>query len=427
MNIQTVTSPGGIEAWLVEAHAVPILSLRFAFDGGATQDPAGKEGLASFAAQMLGQGAGDFDSLAFQERVKDLALRLGFTAGNDAFVGSLDVLTESREEAVALLRLALTEPHFDAEAVSRIRQRIKVGIARAAREPDKLASAEWDALAFAGHPYARPLTGTAASVEAIMADDLEMYRRRVFARDTLKVVAVGDITPAELGALLDDVFGTLPTSGDLVPVPRIDVLPGGRQAVIEMDVPQSVAVFGMGGIARKDPDYMPAVMMNYIVGGGGFSSRLMEEVRVKRGLAYGVSTALSSSRYASVLRGSVATRNELVGESLDIIRTELAKAATGAFDARDLDNAKSYLIGSYPLGFDSNAKIAGQLMRLREDDLPHDYIAKRNAMVGSVALDDVKRVAARLLRPENLIVTMVGRPSLQTQGIGASRAAASAA
>lgn len=415
MNIQSITSPGGITAWLVEEHAVPMLSLRFAFEGGASQDPAGNEGLANFAAHMLLEGAGDLTAMAFHERVQGLALRLGFKAGKDNFTGSLDVLTESRAEAVPLLRLALTEPRFDADSIARARQRITVGITRALREPDKVAGQQWEAVAFAGHPYASAISGTAASIAAITADDLEVCRRRMLARDRLKVVAVGDITAAELGALIDEVFGALPLHADLAPVLPIASLPAGRQAVVEMDVPQSVAVFGTGGIARQDPDYMAGVLVNHIVGGGGFSSRLMEEVRVKRGLAYGVSTGLSSWRYAAVLRGSVATRNDLVGQSIDVIRAEFRKAADGAFDARDLDSAKSYLIGSYPLLFDANGKIAGQLLGLRTDGLGPDHIDKRNGMVAAVTLEDAKRVAARLFDPDNLILSVVGKPSLRAE------------
>lgn len=424
MNIRSVTSPAGITAWLVEEHSVPMLSLRFAFEGGAAQDPAGSEGVAVFLANMLTEGAGDFSALAFRERVQDLALRIGFAAGKDGLSGSFDVLTESRAEAITLLRLALCDPRFDAAAIERIRQKLSVGITRALREPDKVASQQWEAVAFAGHPYAR--TVTAGSVASITTGDLEAYRRRIFSRESLTVVAVGDITPTELGALLDYVFADLPLLPDLKPIPHIATLPGGRQAVVEMDVPQSVAVFGMKAVARKDPDYMAAVIVNHIVGGGGFSSRLMEEVRVKRGLAYGVSTALSSLRHAAVLRGSVATRNDLVGRSIDIIRSELQKVANGEIDAHDLETAKNYLIDSYPLGFDSNAKISGHLLGMQTDGLGPDHIENRNRQLAAVTLADAQRIASRIFDPENLIVTVVGKPSLRS-AIAIPEAAASAA
>jgi zinc protease len=427
MNIQTVKSAGGIDAWLVEDHAVPMLAVRFAVDGGSTQGPSGKEGVANFVAQMLDQGAGDLTAIAFQERIKDLAARLGFSAGKDAFSGSFTTLSENRDEAVQLLKQALTKPRFDADAVERTRQRLMVAIARSAREPSKLANAEWDAVAFAGHAYARPVLGSAASVGKITADDLEVYRKRVLSRDTLKVVAVGDITPAALGTLLDEVFGELPARADLDPLAQTQPILGGRLAVIEMDLPQSVVAFGMGAIPQHDPAYMAAVVLNNMLGGGGFGSRLMEEVRVKRGLAYSVSTQLASARYASVLRGGVATRNDMVGQSLDIIRRELQAMADGEIGQRALDNAKSYLVGSYPLRFDSNAKIASQLLDLRRDGFGLDYVDNRNALVAAVTLDDLKRVAKRLFNPDDLIVTVVGKPVLQPEMVSGTRIAASAA
>lgn len=424
MNIQCVTSPGGITAWLVETHAVPVLSLRFCFEGGGIQAPAGKEGLGNFVAQMLDEGAGPYSGLAFKERALDLGARIGFSCGRDTFAGSLDVLSESRDAAAQLLRLALTAPRLESDAADRIRQRLQVIIARAAREPDKVASAQWDAIAFAGHPYAQSALGTATSIGAITTDDLEVYRRRVFARDNLKVVAVGDIGADALGALLDSVFADLPAAAGLTSVGDVASLPRGRQAIVEIDVPQSSVAFGLEAMGPRDADYMAAVVLNNIVGGGGFASRLMEEVRVKRGLAYGVSTGLSIARHAAVWRGRVATRNELVGQSIEVIGSELKKVARGAIAARDLENAQSYLTGSYPLRFDANGKIAGELMGLRIEGLGPEYVGQRNGLINAVTLEDLHRVAQRLFGADKLIVAIAGKPVL---GAGSAGLATSAA
>ena len=224
-------------------------------------------------------------------------------------------------------------------------------------------------------------------------------------------MAVGDITPEQLGKLLDEVFGDLPASAQLTPVATTDPVSGGRQTVVDMNVPQSVAVFGMGAMPRKDPDFIPAFVLNQILGGGGFASKLMEEVREKRGLAYSVYTYVYPFQHASVFSGGVATRNDMMGKSLDIIREELKKA--GDLTQEDLDNAKSYLIGSYPLRFDTNAKIASQLLGLRMDGFGPEYIENRNALIAAVTLDDLKRVAKRMLDTDNLIVTIVGKPELE--------------
>lgn len=412
MKIQQVTSPGGIKAWLVEEHAVPMMAMRFAFDGGSSQDPDGKEGLGNFLTAMLDEGAGDLTSREFQERMEDLSMRMRYEEAKDAFYGSFETLTANRDEAVKLLRLAINEPRFDADAVDRIRQQLIASLVYAARDPNKVAQEEWYATAFKGHPYARPANGTEATVGKITPEDLEGYRKRNFAKDTLKVVAVGDIDAEQLGKLLDDVFGDLPAKADLLPVAKTVPVTGGRQEVVEMNVPQSVAVFGMGAMPRKDPDFIPAFVLNQIVGGGGFASKLMEEVREKRGLAYSVYTYVYPYHHASIFSGGVATRNEAMGQSLDVIRAELKKMTDEGPTQKELDNAKDYLIGSYPLRFDTNSKIASQLLGLMMDDFGPEYVENRNDMIAAVTLDDVKRVAKRLLGTQDLIVTIVGKPVL---------------
>jgi len=416
MQIQTVTSPGGIEAWLVEDHSNPMMAMRFSFEGGSAQDPAGKDGLANFLSSMLDEGAGELDAAAFQERLEDLAVRLSFSDSQDAFYGNFETLTANRDAGAELLRLALNEPRFETDAVERIRQQILASLVYAAKDPDRVASKEWFALAFDGHTYGRPANGDEATVAAITADDLKNYRKRNFARSNLRVVAVGDITADELGAMLDKVFGALPETADLVPVPKVAPVTGGKTKIIEMDVPQSVAVFGFGAMARKDPDFLTAFVLNQLIGGGGFASRLMEEVREKRGLAYSVYSYLQPMRSTSIFSGGVATRNDAVQTSIGLIRQELEKVANEGPSEAEFANAKSYLIGSYALRFDTNVKIATQLLGLMEEGFGPDYVDKRNALIEAITLDDAKRVARRLVDTNNMIVTIVGKPETPVAG-----------
>ena len=410
MQIKSIKSPGGIEAWLVENHSNPMMALRFSFEGGSAQDPADKVGAANFLSAMLDEGAGDLDSAAFQERIEDLAVRLSFSDTQDAFYGNFETLTANRDAATDLLRLALTKPRFDADAIERIRAQLLASLAYAAKDPDKVALKEWYALAFDGHNYGRPSSGNEASVAAITAQDLEAFRARTFARSNLRVVAVGDITAEELGAMLDKVFGDLPEKADLKDIPKTAPVSGGKTKIIEMDVPQSVAVFGFGAMPRKDPDFLAAFVLNQLIGGGGFASRLMEEVREKRGLAYSVYSYLQPLRSASIFSGGVATRNDAVKTSIDLIRQELEHVAKEGPGEDEFANAKSYLTGSYALRFDTNAKIAMQLLGLMEEGFGPDYIENRNAMIEAITIEDAKRVAKRLLDTDNMIVTIVGRP-----------------
>ena len=410
MKIQQVKSPGGIEAWLVEEHSVPLLAMRFVFDGGNSQDPAGKGGVANFITAMLDEGAGEMTAEQFQERAEELAARISFEDGRDSFYGNFETLTVNRDASVDLLRLALTKPRFDTDAVDRIRQQLLASLAFAAKSPDKVAAKAWSAAAFPDHPYGRPSVGTVESITAMTRDDLEAFRRRIFAKDTLRVVAVGDIDAGQLAALLDKVFGDLTPKAELVAVAKTAPKPVRKLEVIEMDVPQSVVQFGMAGVDRKDTDFIPAFVLNQVLGGGGFASRLTEEVREKRGLAYSVYSYLQPYKHAAIFGGGVATKNEEVARTLDVIRGELKRMADDGMTAQELANAKSYLTGSFALRFDTNSKIASQLIWMLQEEMGVDYVERRNPLIEAVTLDDIKRVAKRILTVDDLLVTVAGKP-----------------
>jgi zinc protease len=248
------------------------------------------------------------------------------------------------------------------------------------------------------------------SITAITADDLRDYAKRVFARDKLVITVVGDIDADELGKTLDKLFGDLPARSDLVTVAEANPPLGPTREFIVMDVPQSVAQFGLRGISRHDDEFIAAYVLNYIIGGGGFSSRLMEEVREKRGLAYSVYSNLYPFRHGAVFVGNVATKNEALGQSLAVIQDELTRLAEQGPSVEELDSAKSYLTGAYALRFESSSSIASQLLWIQIEDLGIDYVKRRNALVEAVTMDDVKRVAKRLLTADQLITTIVGKP-----------------
>jgi len=410
MKIERVVSPGGIEAWLVEGHTNPLIAIRFAFRGGASQDDQGKEGLAYFVSAMMDEGAGELNAIAFQERAQELAMRMDFDAGRDVMLGNVQTLTANKDQVFDLVRLAMTKPRFDEDAVERVRAQILAGLKFDENDPETVASLAWDRLAFQNHPYGRPIKGTIESISAITRDDLKNYARRVFARDKLVISVVGDIDPETLGKALDHLFGDLPLHSELAPVADANPPLGPTREIIEMDVPQSVAQFGHRGIPRKDDDFIPAYVLNYIIGGGGFSSRLMEEVREKRGLAYSVYSNLYPYQHGAVFVGSVATKNEAVGQSLEVIESELKRLAEQGPTAEELENAKSYLTGAYALRFESSSSIANQLLWIRIEDLGIDYVNKRNKLLEAVTLDDIKRVAKRLIEADRLIITIVGKP-----------------
>ncbi len=419
VTVERVVSPGGIEAWLVRDTMVPLVAIEFSFRGGAALDPEGKAGLADMTSSLLDEGAGELDSQAFQQRLADLAVELRFSAGTDTIRGSFKTLTRNRDEAVELLRDSLTAPRFDVDAVERIRQQIMVVLARRSTDPDQIAERVWWKAVFPDHPYGRPVEGTPQSIAAITVADMRQLLRERFARDQLIVGVVGDITPGELGPLLDRAFGALPATGKPVRLPEATLRAAGQTFVISQDVPQSVVQFGQPGLKRDHPDYYVGYVMNYVLGGGGFSSRLYDEVREKRGLAYSVYSYVSPMDAAAILAGGVSTENSRVGESLAVIRAEWARMRDGGVTAVELEDAKTYLTGSFPLRFTSTDSIARMLVGMQYNDLGIDYIDRRNGYIEAVTREDVARVAGSLLQPDKLTFVVVGNP----QGVEATAAA----
>lgn len=409
MKIQKVVSPKGIEAWLVEDHTLPLIAMQFGFKGGTSQDPTDKNGLGYFVSGMLDEGAGDIKSQEFQELMEGLAIEIGFDAGRDLFSGGVKTLTKNKDEAFRLLGLAITQPRMDDDAIARVREQIFTLIKRDGEDPDRIATDAWFAQVFAGHPYALPTKGNAESVAAITAEDLKGFVKRNFARDNLFVAVVGDIDSATLARHLDEVFGSLPDKAELTPVAEAKWHMEPRSNVIPMAVPQSVVMFGQPGPKRKDEDFLPAYILNYIIGGGGFASLLMEEVREKRGLAYSVYTYLYPLDRAGIMLGGVATENKAVGQSIDVIKATLSRIANDGPTPEELENAKRYLTGSYALRFSTSQAIAQIVLWQQIEDLGIDYIDKRNAMVEAVTMDDIRR-AAKMIKPDDLVITIVGEP-----------------
>jgi zinc protease len=414
-KIERLITPGGIEAWLVRDASVPLISMEFAFKGGANQDPAVKPGVGYFTAGMLDEGAGDLPSAEFQERLERSAIEMRFRSQRDDFYGSLRTLKDKKDEAFELLRLALTSPRFDAEPLERVRAQMMTALNRETTSPNDIASRLWWRTAFPNHPYGKPLNGALESVPLITADDLRDYARRVISREHLTVAVVGDIDPQPLAAMLDKVFGGLPAKSDLMPVGPATMDALGKSVFVDLDVPQAVVSFGGLGVARKDPDFIAAFIVNHILGGGSFSSRLYKEVREKRGLAYSVYTYLLPLNQAALIQGGTATRSDRVGETQALIQAEIRRLAEEGPTADELDKSKSYLKGSYALNFDTSTKIASQLVQLQLDNLGIDYPERRNGLIDAVTLADVKRVAKRLL-DGGMLFTVVGRAAKKEGG-----------
>jgi zinc protease len=409
MVIQDVTSPGGIHAWLVEDRSIPFVALEIRFRGGANLDPQGKRGVTNLMTALIEEGTGDLDAQGFAAARDEIAAEFRFEAGGDALAVSARMLTENRDAAADLLRQALAAPRFDPDAIERVRGQVLSNIASSDEDPGTLASRTLDALAWGDHPYGSDPDGTADSVSALTRDDIVAAHRAAIARDRIYVAASGDIGATELGLLLDDLLGGLPATGAPLP-PRGEWRLTGGVTVQDYPVPQSIVLFGHEGIRRNDPDFFAAFLLNEVLGGGRFSARLMTEVREKRGLTYGIGTWLAPLDLGEWVGGQFSSDNTKVAEAIGIVRAEWERAASGGVTAEELATAKTYLTGSYPLRFDGNGAIANILVGMQMEDLPIDYPVSRNARIEAVTLDDVARVAKRVLKPEALHFVVVGQP-----------------
>lgn len=416
-NIERIVSPGGIEAWLVHETAVPLITMQFAFEGGGAQDPAGKAGTANLMASLLDEGAGDLDANAFAERLDRKAVQMQIRAGRDHIRGTLQTLSENRDEAFDDLRLALTEPRFDSDAVELNRAQILSGLRRQQKSPTDLAALRWWSAAYAGHAYGEPVGGTLKSVPKITIADLKAYQHRVLARDDLTVAIVGDIDAAAAKTMLDRVFGALPAKAQLVSHQDVKPQDLGQRINIKLDVPQTVIDFGGVGISRNDPDFFAAYIVNHILGGGTFSSRLTSEIRVKRGLAYSVYDSLLWYDDTALFFGSTATRADSADETVSLIDKEVRNFAENGPTADELAAAKAYLNSSFVLNLDTSAKVASLLLQLQLDHLGIDYIDTRKQKIAAVTLDDAKRVAKRLFGG-GMLMTVVGQPAALASASG---------
>ncbi len=409
MNIQEVTSEGGIGAWLVQEDSIPFVAIDIIIDGGASLEDPAKRGATNLMMALLEEGSGDLGAREFQESLEGIAASFGFNAYDDSISISAQFLTENRDEAVALLRDALTDPRFDEDAIERVRAQVLSIIRSDAQDPNSIASATFNAAAFGDHPYGSSLNGTAETVAALTQDDLFEAHRNSLVQSRIFVGASGDISAEDLSTLMDDLFGDLPMDGPDLP-PRADFGLGGGTTIVQYDTPQSVALFGHEGIKRDDDDFFAAFLLNEVLGGRGVESRLMHEVREKRGLTYGVSSYLVPKTLAEIYFGSVASGNETIAEAVSVIRDEWALMASEGVTAQELELAKTYLTGAYPLRFDGNASIAGILASMQWTGLTPAYIINRNDFVNAVTLEEINRVASELLDPDGLHFVVVGQP-----------------
>ncbi|MCE9507006.1 MAG: insulinase family protein [Alphaproteobacteria bacterium] len=417
LDVQKLKTPAGIEVWLVEDKTVPVISMTFSFDGGLVYDPADKPGVGRLASILLDEGADQMTSQEFQSQLSNNAIQMSFSSGRDAFHGQLKTLKSNEVLAFDLLRLALNKPRFDADAIERMRNANISQIKDDMGDPGWLVARTYNGMVFEGHAYAQPGFGNLDSMQRITRKDLVNFVHAQFARNVLKVALAGDITKEEAAKAVDDIFGALPDKTGEAAGVEAPLNYAGKTILLPLDAPQTYISAGEAGIKRDDKDWHAAVIMNYILGGSGFDARLMKEIREKRGLTYGIYSNLTNMKHADLLQANMSASNEKVAEALKLLKQEWAKMAKDGPTDQEVQDAKSYLTGSLLLELTSTDDISETLNGLQRDGLDFDYINQRNAAINAVSVSDIKRVAAKLLKPENLTVVLVGQPANVTADI----------
>lgn len=408
VDVERIVSPGGIEAWLVSDSTVPMIVMRAFWRGGSAIEPENAIGVTSVMTDMLTEGAGAMNANAFKERLQDLNMSLGFAAGWDGLGMSLTTLSENRDAAFDMARVALHEPRFDAEPLARIKRQMLVSLRTRETNASYLANFALDQALYPTHPYARRTSR--ASIEAINRAALQERRAALFNRATLQITIVGDINAADAGRAIDTMFAALPAGARPPEPPDVTLVAATPQIVRQLPQPQSLVLFAGPGIQDEDPDWIPLAVANYILGGGSFSSRLMDQVREQRGLVYGISTGVSVREHSAFMRGSAQTENGNVREAIEVTRSEMARLHRDGATQAEVNDAITYLTGSFALDLDSNVKIAGVVHGYQAAGRDIDYVNRRNDLIRAVTLEDVNRVIRRLFNPDDYTFVVVGQP-----------------
>ncbi len=409
-EVQRVITKNGIEAWLIEEKSTPVIAMSVLFKGGQASDPERLTGLSSLATSLMDEGAGNYTAEEFSEMMSEKAISVSFGASADTLSAGLETLRQNKEEAFELFRLALTEPRFDRKIIRRMKNRMYAGIEARKGNPNAVAAERWAKLVYKDHPYAR-LLPTKKSIRAITRANLRSFVRNRFALDNIIIGVAGNISAEELKPLLEKTFAFLPEKSRIKEVPPVTPELSDRTDILSMDVPQSAVLFGHKGIARNDPDFYAALLINYSFGGGSFASRLFNEVREKNGLAYSVNTSLNTGRLSPMITGSVGSENAKLADAIKIIRQQWRLMAEEGPTKQELKDAKTFITGSFPLAFSSSSGLASTLAGMQYNNLGIDYLQRYNDLINSVTPEQAKKTAARLLLPDSLFFVVVGKPA----------------
>lgn len=430
LDIQRWTTTEGARVLFVAAHELPMFDLRLTFAAGSSQDGTAP-GLAMLTNAMLNEGIAGQDTTAIAAGFESLGAEFGNGAYRDMAIASLRSLStaELREPALALFARVIGAPSFPADALARVKNQILAGLEQQKQNPGKLASIALFQQLYGAHPYAQPSDGTLASIPAIDRAQLAAFHAHAYAAGNLVIALVGDLSRSEAETIAAQVSAALP-KGPALPAPPAPAAPAAVSRHIEYPSQQTHLLLAQLGIDRRDPDYAALYVGNQILGGGGFGSRLMEEVREKRGLTYGIYSGFSPMQVAGPFMINVQTRADVSEATLGLVRSLVRDFVAQGPTAEELAQVKRELAGSFPLSTASNADIVGQLGAIGFYDLPSTQLEDFMNQVQQLSVDQVREAMARHLNADAFVVVSSGptvaqqplpppveRPAAQTAGV----------
>ncbi len=412
-NIQQVHTPGGFKALLVSTPTPRIVDVRITYTCGSIFDPVGKEGLANLTSTLFNESVNGMDTITFTRKMEDLGASIGGNASAETLSVSLRALSPNLEGSFALFAQSVLAPDFTEGDTERMKQQIVAGLQDDATDPGKIASEAYARHTYGAHPRSRPHDGTLATVPTLTHTDVRAFYATCATRSNAVISAVGDVSAEELTRLLDTYLADLPVGDGRNEVPVVTADANPSLIRIEVPVPQSTLMMGhlIDTLPRDHEDFWPLHVANYILGGGGFESRLTDEVREKRGLAYGIGSNIWSIKQRGMFLAQTAVNNAVVDQVAGIIRDEVTKLHTHGVTAEELKDAKAFLSGEFPIRLGSNSTIMTYIELIQLEGLPLDYMDTRVGNIMAVTEADILRAVKRHLRPDNLTVVVVGGPA----------------
>jgi len=409
LDIKPLKSEKGYEIWFVEDNHAPVISISFSFLGGAAYDPKDKKGLTNAFVSMLTEGAGEYSSRQFREALKNHAIELDFSADDDRISGSMRTTKKNAELAFKLLREAIHNPQFDTKEFEKVKRSHLARLKNLETRPAYLAQKGGKSLLFADTAYEIMSFGNEAGVNNVEIEDLKTLKEGRFVTSTLIVGVCGDIKQEELLKLLDGVFGDLPKESGVKELDDIAPDFTGELYSVMRPFKQSVVYFSLPGLHNSHPDFTKLAVLNFVLG-GGTTSRLNEEIREKRGMVYTVQTLLYNFDKASVWMGIFGTENAKVEKAIELVRAEWERLARDGVTAEELQNAKTYSIGSYPLKLSNSVAIAGRLHHYMRNKFSVEFVQERTKRIESLTLKELNEFAKKIFDQVKLSFIVVGEP-----------------